>query len=243
MEMPKWLERIVSPRPRVIEVIALLVGTSVLIAGCWTILRMSPADFTREKILPILDVVVSALGVASLLFLWAQLRYTATQHKLISYHEHFHDLPKPANVSAMYAAMGRLGIERPLWHSPLTIPQRDAILNDTAPAQDAAHTVVREYLNDFEEFAAAINSGLVDDEYAYHIESARALNAYFGFKSLISFWLVEERTRADGNRVVEIAPSDFYGELGKVAERWKSRKLAELARDQKRRHRGISGRL
>ena len=217
----KLWQRATSPHPRTIELIALFAAVSVLVAGISNILAMSPQESTRDNVLPVINVMIGGLGVATLLFVWAQLRHTSTQSKLITYHEHFQDLPKASKVSAMYTAMARLNIERPLWQTPLSRRQREAITGDTTPAPDTAHIVIREYLNDFEEFAAALNCGLVDEDYAYHIENTRVLNAFYGYQELIDFWLLEDQERAARHRAAGVAPSDYYGELKKLAERWK----------------------
>jgi hypothetical protein len=70
------------------------------------------------------------------------------------------------------------------------------------------------------------------------------LNAYFGFEELINRWLLEDREKAASGRAAGIAPSDYYGELKKLAMRWKARKLEEVAEDERQRSRkGISGKL
>jgi hypothetical protein len=238
---PTWIHRFTRPKPHIIEIAALLSVIVVLLAGCVTIGMMPHADFTRDKILAVLNVVVLAFGVASLLFLWAQLRHTATQDKLVAYHEYFQDLPRSSKVNSLYVVMGRLNIERPVWQKPLTPSGRDLILQDNEPAPNTAHIAIREYLNDFEEFAAAVNSGLVDFDYAYHLESARLLNAYYGFEELIMHWLLEDQQKVIENRGAGIAPNDYYGELKKLAERWRARKLDEVAEEiNSRNRRGIS---
>ncbi len=86
--------------------------------------------------------------------------------------------------------------------------------------------------------------GLLDDEYAYHIESARVMNAYFGFEEMIKHWLWDEQQRVTQNRAAGIAPSDYYGELKKLADRWKTRKLREVEEEERQRNRrGIPERL
>jgi hypothetical protein len=231
-------------RPRTIEFVALIAAVLVLIAGGVTLYLMPHAEFTRDKILAVLNVVVTGLGVASLLFVWAQLRHTATQDKLVSYHAYFQDFPRAQKVNALYASMGRLGIERPIWQNPLSAAQRDRIIADTEPAPATTEIAIREYLNDFEEFAAAVNVGLVDNEYAYHIESSRILNAYFGFEKLIEHWLLEDQKKATENRAAGVTPSDYYGELKRLAELWKARKLKEVEEAERQRNRrGIPLRL
>jgi hypothetical protein len=91
--------------------------------------------------------------------------------------------------------------------------------------------VVREYLNDFEEFASAINCGLVDDDYAYKLEATRALNAYYGFKEMINYWHAEDRQISDRSGGAIPLTTNYYGELRSVVERWKERKQAENAKD------------
>jgi len=234
----------VNLRPRSIESIALIAAVLVLIVGGVTLYLMPHAEFTREKILAVLNVVVTGLGVASLLFVWAQLRHTATQDKLVAYHAHFQDLPRAEKVNALYASMGRLGIERPIWQNPLSAAQCEQILADKEPAPATTSIAIREYLNDFEEFAAAVNVGLVDDEYVYHIESSRILNAYYGFEKLIEHWLLEDQRKATENRAAGVTPSDYYGELKRLAQLWKARKLEEVAEAERQRNsKGIPLRL
>jgi hypothetical protein len=232
------LRRITNPPPQMIEAIgiALLI---VVAAGTGYVLCSIPDEqLTRAELLRVLEVGFTALAGTSLLFLWAQLRHTGNLNKLIAYHEYFHDLPGPGKVIRLYTAIDRLKIEIPLWQAPLTEDEKDSILDDSVEAPDRADIAVREYLNDFEEFAAAVNSGLVGEDYAYHLESARTLNAYYGFRELIDHWLAEDQKKASRLRESGIATSDYYGELAKLADRWKVRKLKEATR-QARLHGGV----
>jgi hypothetical protein len=232
------LRLVVNPPPQIIEAIgiALLV---VVVAGTGFVLSSIPDDeLTRAELLRVLEVGFTALAGTSLLFLWAQLRHAGNLNKLIAYHEYFHDLPTSGKVGRLYAALDRLNIAIPLWQAPLNEDETDLIVDDTADAPHRADIAVREYLNDFEEFAAAVNSGLVGEDYAYHLESARMLNAYYGFREIIDHWLAEDRKKASRLRESGIATSDYYGELAKLAERWKVRKLREAAQ-QTRPSRGV----
>lgn len=244
MELQKYVVRVTHPNPRFIEIMAIITAVVVIAAGALTICLMPHADFTRDKIISVLSVAISALGVATLLFLWAQLRHTATQDKLVAYHWHFRDFPRAAKVNAIYASMGRLEIPRPTWRKPLNVPDLAKITGDTKDAPHTADISVREYLNDFEEFAAAVNVGLLDKEYVYHIEHARVLNAYFGFKAIIEYWVEEDQK----NSSEDIAPSDYYAELRKLADEWKERKLREMEElrceeERERNRRGVPARL
>ena len=240
MDLKGWLKRLTSPHPRVIECSALVVFVLVVVAGMLTLCRMPAAEFKRSEILPVIDVLISGFGVAALLFLWAQLRHSATLSKLLAYHDYFQELPKESKVRTLYTALGRVNLKPPLWQTPLSPEDTKVLLADTTAAPDSAASAAREYLNDFEEFSAAVNCGLVDENYAYHIESARALNAYYGFSDLINHWLAEDQQRATRDRAAGVAPSDYYGELKKLAERWKERKVREM-KELERHRRGIGG--
>ena len=87
--------------------------------------------------------------------------------------------------------------------------------------------MVREYLNDFEEFAAAINCGLVDEDYVYRLESTRVLGAHFGFRMMVNHWHAEDKDKSERSGGKIPVTTDYYGELLSVAERWKVRKEAE----------------
>lgn len=81
MDIRQMFRKITSPRPRTIEVGAQIAAFLILIFGAISIWRTPITDLTQEKMLPLFNVLVWALGVASLLFLWAQLRLTATMER------------------------------------------------------------------------------------------------------------------------------------------------------------------
>jgi len=131
-----------------------------------------------------------------------------------------------------------------MWQAPLSHAQARAIFADKAGAPDTAEVAIREYLNDFEEFAAAVNSGLVDDDYAYHIENVRVLNCYYGFEEVINHYALEDQERAARQKTELLASSDYYGELKRLAEKWKARKKLELdAEEEERRKRKALNRV
>jgi hypothetical protein len=70
---------------------------------------------------------------------------------------------------------------------------------------------LREYVNDFEEFAAAVNCGLIDEDYAYRPEATRSLNAYYGFREVIIHWLAEDRRRS--KRTKEAGKGPYFGKI------------------------------
>jgi hypothetical protein len=234
----------VNISPRTIEAIAIAFSIVVIIIGGWAFSKIPPPELNRKEVIKLIGAIVGSLGVASLLLVWAQLRHTATLNRLLSYHQYFHDLPNINKVRDVYRALLRCKIPVPTWNTPLSEAERDILLKDTEEPPGNAVLVVREYLNDFEEFAAAINCGLIDEDYAYRLEATRALNAYYGFWEVITHWLAEDRRRAE--RAGNFAPltTNYYGELKSVVERWRLRKEAEAAREQRKQERNrISERL
>jgi hypothetical protein len=231
-----------SISPRTIEAIAIGAFVIVVIAGIWALVEIPKQEFNRTEILKTIEAMVGGLGVSSLLLLWGQLRQTAIQVKLTSYHDHFHDLPSVDKVGDLYKALDRCKVDVPTWHKPLTESDRIKLFADPEPRPKNAELAVREYLNDFEEFAAAINCGLVDEDYVYRIESTRVLNAHFGFRRMVDFWHEKEKTEHSGGTIPVTA--DYYGELLSVAERWKVQKEAEQSEEARAlQRRRIAGRL
>jgi hypothetical protein len=112
-------------------------------------------------------------------------------------------------------------------------PDKAKLLTDSAPAPDTADLVIREYLNDFEEFSSAINCGLIDDDYAYRIESTRLLNAHFGFRRMVNHWHAEDKENCERSGGAIPVTTDYYGELLSVAERWRLRKEGEQLEETK----------
>jgi hypothetical protein len=219
--------------PRTIEAVAIGFAIVVLIVGGWVFCHIPPAEFNRKQIIELLGAIVGALGVASLLLVWAQLRHTATSNKLLFYHQYFHDLPSSTKVRDLYKALGRCKVEVPNWHTPMSEADKVKLIGDTEPPPETAELVVREYLNDFEEFSAAINCGLIDEDYVYRLESTRLLSAHFGFRRMVDHWHAEDKEKSErsGGRIP--VTTDYYGELLSVAERWRVRKEAEQQKEAK----------
>jgi hypothetical protein len=231
----------ISLSPRTIEAIAIAAFAAVVISGVWALAEIPKQEFNRTEILKTIEAMVGGLGVVSLALLWAQLRHTAILGKLSSYHQYFHDLPNLHKVGDLYKALERCKVAVPTWLIPLSEGDKNNLLADVELPPGTAELAVREYLNDFEEFSAAINCGLVDEDYVYRIESTRVLNAHFGFRRMVDHWHDEEKEHSGGAIPVT---TDFYGELLSVAERWKLRKEAEQLEEAKiREKRRIAERL
>ena len=222
-----------SIAPRTIEAIAVGLFIVVIIAGGWTFWEIPKAELTRDVAFKLTEAIVGALGVVSLLLVWAQLRHTAVLSRLLSYHQYFHDLPNISKVRDLYRALERNRISVPTWHSPLSETDIGSLLADEQAPPDKAELVVREYLNDFEEFASAINCGLIDEDYAYQLEATRALNAHYGFRQMVIHWHAEDKQLSERSSGSIPVTTNYYGELRSVAERWKVRKQAENEKETK----------
>jgi len=208
--MPSKFKSRTSILPRTIEAVAISSFVIVVLMGVWALLEIPKQEFNRTEILKTIEAIVGGLGVSSLLLLWAQLRHTAILGKLTSYHAHFHDLPNIDKVKNLYGALARCKISTPSWYSPLSDSDVKSLLADIGAPPDKAELVVREYLNDFEEFASAINCGLVDEDYAYQLEATRLLNAHYGFREMVNHWHSEDRRFAEKSGGAIPVTTNYY---------------------------------
>jgi hypothetical protein len=231
--MAKYKKSRTRISPRTIEAVAIASFVIVVLVGVWALIEIPKQEFNRAEILKTIEAIIGGLGISSLLLVWAQLRHTAILGKLTSYHDHFHDLPSIGKVRDLYKVLGRCKVEVPSWHAPMSDSDRANLIADAEPAPDTAELVIREYLNDFEEFASAINCGLVDEDYAYRIESTRVLSAHFGFRKMVNHWHAKDKEDSERSGGAVPITTDYYGELLSVAERWKLRKEGEQLIEEK----------
>lgn len=235
--------------PRWFELVAIVFVIAVAAIGAIAYFGIPLDQRTQANVLPLLQTTFGGLAVGSLILVWAQLRHTATNSKIVAYHQYFHDLPSGDKTSKLYKALDRLTIQLPEWYEPLSPEDAQRIVADQPQDLDHASWAVREYLNDFEEFCAAVNCRLVDVDYAYHIEEPRVLRAYYGFEEVIKLWTKEENAKYLGlvkkiaakngwgieiDADLNLKPSTFYLELKKLAEEWNERKSKEMWKEAKK---------
>ncbi len=163
----------------VILVFAGLVGLVVLAYWFWP--QWTAGDFDKRT--RILEILMLASGALSIVMLAAQLRQQAAWNKVLSFHEYFSDVPSPDNVVALHATFRRLNIELPNYADPLSDANSDLIIGDTTVDADIgngrrARVIVQAYLDDLEEFCAAVNADIVSDSYARDIEGTRTIRAF-----------------------------------------------------------------
>lgn len=219
--MYRWLLRRIRSN---IATVTMLVGIALVGWLVWSLypeLSGSDAAVRRNA----LEILLVAVGASSVLFLGMQLRQQANWHKVLSYHQFFHDLPTGTKTSDMTACLARLSIPKPTAVKPVSVAQVKAIREDVGAESGSgrltAETAIKAYLDDFEEFCAAVNSGVVSDWYALNIEGSRVIRAYFAFAPLIE--QLRKEAEQDGSQF----RSKYYDELEDVAKRWRQEREVE----------------
>lgn len=194
-------------------------------------------DFDKRA--HILEIMFLGSGSLSIIMLASQLRQQAAWNKVLSFHEYFSDVPSLENVTALHATFRRLAIELPDFAHPLSDANADLIIADTAvdPAIGSgrvSRVIVQAYLDDLEEFCAAVNAGIVSDSYAREIEGTRTIRAYFAFESLIAKLREKQQElvklaqqTGTGARQSRPFQSKYYAELERVARRWRAKREQE----------------
>ncbi|HEV2268514.1 MAG TPA: hypothetical protein VGR92_03575 [Steroidobacteraceae bacterium] len=229
------------------EVVSAVLAAGIVVAGVIWYGRL-PASATIEDRVLLVQCIVFALGLVSVVLLVLELRQKASWNRVLSYHDYFGELPAREKVRELYECLDRLGIQPPSNGQPLTKEQATAILADKGvrAANDLVSRpggrVVREYLNDFEEFCGAISAGVVSESYVRELEGSRTINAYYGFEELIRqirAGEVKSRHIGGDQRVSEqnLRPlhKKPYHELWKVAATWKRRREREYQKLLKKR--------
>lgn len=227
------------------EKVLIFCGLIILLAGilAW---RFGVKDPTIEWAVDVAEPMFIGLGGLSIVLLWAQMRQTAVWNKHQTYHQFFSELPAREKVLAVRQSLATFGIQRVITRGmPLTVDEVRAILAEHKTEADNGLTAVRamrDYLNDFEEFCAAVNRGLVDDEYARQLEGSRVINAYFGYKNFIVALKAEEKSQLEflsrspdyEGPKVENYLSKYYDDLRKTASKWLTERAREGESKQKR---------
>lgn len=192
----------------------------------WPFLHSS--NFTTQE--RAVTLLLLGIGSTSILILAAQWRQQRAWNRVLSYHQYFSELPRRENVITLEACLARLDVATPTTSDPLKSKDIDAILNDTGTGR-RARTICQGYLDDFEEFCAAVNAGITSERYAIDIEGSRVIRAFYGFEPLIRR-LREQQDQAlaalgAATRSGSPMRSKYYEELERVAKRWRRRRERE----------------
>lgn len=131
-----------------------------------------------------INILLLALGTTSILVLAAQWRQQGAWNRVLSYHQYFSELPRRENVVTLETCLARLNIAPPTMADPFKSKDVDSILEDSGSGR-RARVICQGYLDDFEEFCAAVNARVISDRYAIDIEGSRVIRAFYGFEPLI----------------------------------------------------------
>lgn len=140
--------------------------------------NMSLQEFSRD-VVPILQLFIGVSGLASLLFLWWQLRETNRWNKIACAQRFLDTTASADRQRKVYDSLKKLNIDVDRVKS-VTPEELGKIQKD-----DDAYFAIRAYLDDFETLGAAINLETVDSDLLYRLHSVRLIGAYEIFQPFI----------------------------------------------------------
>lgn len=170
---------------------------------------MSLTAFTRD-IVPILQLVISIIGVGGLVLVWYQIRLSNMWNRASQQHQMLQNLPPEEHEKRVWKIFEAQEKDK---NGYITAGAAELIYDDVD-----SWVCVKTFLNKFEHLCASISAGFIDDEYAYSVHSARVCDVYFKFSNYIRY----ARDLANDE--------DIYIELQKVAKRWRERTQEAEAR-------------
>lgn len=165
---------------------------------------MTLTDFSRD-VVPILQFVVTTVGLISLWLLWWQIRESQIWNKLNTQHS----ITNPDTISRLDRqvcdALKKIGIAPTDLNRNLTDDEVNKVF-----ANDDAYFAAKALLADLENMSAALSIGVADPDYSYAVHSSRLLRAYKIFKPFI------EQLRHRHN------DSEIFIEFQKTAMAWQA---------------------
>lgn len=202
MALIRWF----TPRRCWVIGIALVAGLAILLLP-WT----TSSGRTFSNVMAILELAVIAFGLCSLLLVAEQIQQTAKWNKLLSYHQFFGDLITTEMVKDMLAVAETCGFKEAMNSvQPMSLESRRALEDDLAAVKTVAA-----YLDEFEEFCAAVQAGVTDQEYAYTLEATRVIRAWTVFAPFIQ------------SQRASLRFSRCYLELERIGGAWRDRRETE----------------
>ena len=184
---------------------------------------MTLQEFVRDWV-PILALIMSALGLISLGLVWYQLKLSTKWNKLQG-QSNFLNRSVDEQEGKVQAALTPLGIDFFAQLTPLTVEEAQAIRDG-----DEAYLQTKTYLNALEDIAAAVRIGFVDEDFAYALEGSRLMKAWKIFEPLAA--ALREYHSAQ----------EIYVELENVASEWRERRAVET-KEIAASHRSIRARM
>lgn len=162
---------------------------------------MTLQDFTRD-LAPILQLLVSVLGLISLFLLWGQIRQTTLWNKLRTQQTFLSHTTLKLQQELQQAAK-KVDVTLKARVDPLSESEIQRLWDD----DDAYHALMR-LLNDLETTCTAIHVGIVDPEVAYSAHGIRVTRYYKVYSPVI------KKLRA------HYKSEDILAEFHKLAEEW-----------------------
>jgi hypothetical protein len=214
-------------------------------------LELGPeAPFEQKE--RIVESTLLGFGLLSVWLLIAQLRQTTSWNRVLSYHDYFGELPSSDRANQLYLCLHRLDIPVPSCAAPISRESAEKLWTDEGiegrdgTYRQVGERVIREYLNDFEEFCGAIRACVVSESYACELEGDRTINAYFAFEEVIK--IIRKEAEASGRaeargtqddaameRRLQLYRRSPYLELRTIAISWRSRREKEYRKLSKKR--------
>ena len=180
---------------------------------------MTITEFSRDLV-PILQLAVTTLALASLVLFWLQIRQTTRWNRLLSSHNFLNDEVFLQIHRALLAAGDSIGVSLCGRNTPLTDEEVGRILGS-----NDAYVAVVAVLNEFENICGAVQAGVADTKVSYGIHSARVLREYPVYEPFME--AIRKRDDDEGNWIV----------FKKVYLDWKAKRDEEIKRKQREQER------
>jgi hypothetical protein len=171
-----------------------------------------------DAALKVIEVAVFGCGLFSIILLAEQIRVTEHRAKRVAYHTYFATLPKQVNRLAFEGLIQAQAFDAQFEQGK---PLGDAAVKSISSDLTRARSL-RGYLDDFEEFCAAVNCGVLDEPYAFGLEGSRVVRTYEVFMPFI----VKCR---ETNPLLPTA----YRHIETLGEKWRKKKEKQLAKVQR----------
>lgn len=207
-----------------IEAKGFATGFAIFVAACALVAILSLPTEKRdvEAICSIIQTAAVVLGLLSLVLIARQIRTTAAQtvaqaawSKSLSYHQFFGDLVTAEVRDKIIGVADKCGfVEQHKKGEAISSESVKKISDDSG-----YDSIIMAYLDEFEEFCGAIHAGLLDEKYAYCLESNRVVKTWTVFKPYIDHCRGLSNFRT-------------YLELERVACNWQKRLEIEDAKEQ-----------
>ena len=178
---------------------------------------MAMAQFAKEWA-PVIQLGMLIPGLISLWLLYYRIRASVRWNKINAHMQIFGSFPNTDNVSSLMAHLRRLGVREECIEKNETLNPEETqkVIED-----EKARTSLKLLLNSAERLCIAVNSGAVDEEYAYSENCHEIVTYYTQFEPYIT------------KRIQIRDDSELYSELKRTALRWKDRVDSRRSRRQR----------